>query len=100
MSFLATGRVNYRARLNALNCLAQRYSSAQQILGFYGHIARFQKDFYEQLPKLWGKQALAPADGDLRSDLNLPHLAGAIWQVSYLDRIAGPGPACPHTLGN
>jgi FdhE protein len=71
MSFLSTGKVNYRARIERAEFLSTQHPFAGKILEFYRHVARFQKSFYEQLPKIWGKKAVAPASGDLRSELNL-----------------------------
>jgi FdhE protein len=71
MSFLSTGKVNYRARIERAEFLSTQHPFAGKILEFYGHVARFQKSFYEQLPKIWGKKAVAPVSGDLRSELNL-----------------------------
>jgi formate dehydrogenase accessory protein FdhE len=96
MSFLATGKVNYRARLERAELLAQRYSSAQQILGFYRHIARFQKEFYEQLPKLRGKQALASASDTLRSHLDLPILLEPFGKFLSLIESQSPEPLSEH----
>ena len=71
MSFLATGKVDYRARIERAKYLSVHHPFAGKILEFYSHVARFQQGFYEQLPKIWGKRAVAPANGDLRSELNL-----------------------------
>jgi FdhE protein len=71
MSFLATGKVNYRARIERAKYLSAHHPFAGKILEFYSQVARFQQGFYEQLPKIWGKRAVAPANGDLRSELNL-----------------------------
>jgi FdhE protein len=92
MSFLAAGRINYRARIERAELLGRRYSSAHQVLGFYTQLAQFQEDFYEQLPKLWGKHAVAPADGDLRSDLNVPILLEPFGKFLSLIESQGPGP--------
>jgi len=37
MTFLATARVNYPARLQRAELLASRYSFAKEILDFYRH---------------------------------------------------------------
>lgn len=71
MSFFATANVNYQARIQRAELLASRYLFAAEILNFYRRVATFQQQFYEQLPRRWGKQPVAPADGDLRSSLNL-----------------------------
>jgi formate dehydrogenase maturation protein FdhE len=74
MTILAAGKVNYRARIERAALLAERHEFAREILSFYGFILKFQRDFYEALPKSWGKRSVVPANGDLRSDLNLPVL--------------------------
>jgi hypothetical protein len=45
MTLLAAGKVNYRARIERADLLAQRFSFAQEILQFYQQVARFQKEF-------------------------------------------------------
>jgi len=92
MSFLATGKVNYQARLQRAELLASRYSFAAEILTFYRHVAAFQREFYEQLPKHWGKQAVVPPDGDLRSQLNLPLLLEPFRDFLSVVERRGPGP--------
>ena len=74
MTFLAAGKVNYRARIARAELLSNRHPYAAEVLAFYVRIAQFQRDLYEFLPKLWGKQPLAPANGLLRSELNQPIL--------------------------
>jgi len=97
MSFLATGKVNYQARLQRADVLASRYSFVAEILGFYRHIAVFQREFYEQLPKRWGKQAIVPADGGLRSmQLNLPLLLEPFRDFLGVVERRGPGPMATH----
>lgn len=71
MTILAAGKVNYRARIERAAFLAERHEFARQILSFYVSIANFQREFYETLPKRWGKRPVVPANGDLRSELNL-----------------------------
>jgi FdhE protein len=72
MTLLAAGKVNYRARIERAALLAERPEFAgREILTFYGVLAKFQKEFYESLPKLWGKKPVVPAGGNLRSELNL-----------------------------
>ena len=74
MTILAAGKVNYRARIERAALLAERHEFAREILSFYSAIANFQREFYEALPKLWGKKPVVPANGDFRSELNLPIL--------------------------
>jgi len=72
MTLLAAGKVNYRARIERAALLAQRGEfAAEEVLSFYGELAKFQKEKYEALPKVWGKRAVVPANGDLRSELHL-----------------------------
>ncbi|HEY2119329.1 MAG TPA: formate dehydrogenase accessory protein FdhE [Candidatus Acidoferrum sp.] len=71
MTFLAATRVNYSGRLARAELLSKKHSFAAEILTFYAKIAEFQKSFYEGLPKKWGKHLVVPADGNLRSELNL-----------------------------
>jgi formate dehydrogenase accessory protein FdhE len=92
MSFLSSGRVNYRARIDRAALLASRYSFAGEILGFYRHVATFQKDFAEHLPQLWGKQAVVPAGGELRSELNLPILLDPFGKFLGVIEAQGPSP--------
>jgi formate dehydrogenase accessory protein FdhE len=72
MTLLAAGKVNYRARIERAALLAERPEFAgREILTFYGVLAKFQKEFYESLPKMWGKKPVVPAGGNLRAELNL-----------------------------
>ena len=92
MTFLATGKVNYRARIERADLLAERYSFADRILHFYRDVAVFQKDLYEKLPKAWGKRAVAPANGDLRAELNLGILLEPFGRFLSLIEARAPGP--------
>ncbi len=92
MSFLAAGGVNYPARIARAELLASRYPFAREILSFYVHIAKFQKEFHERLPKDWGKRAVAPANGRLRSELHLPILLDPFGRFLSLIETAGPAP--------
>src|SRR5260221_13767304 len=74
MTLFAAGNVNYRARIERAALLAGQHPFAHQVLSFYGAIAKFQKEFYEALPKSWGKKPVVPAGGDLPSGLNLSGL--------------------------
>ena len=78
MTLLAAGKVNYRARIERAAVLAERSEfAAREILTFYGVLAKFQREFYESLPKSWGRKPVAPADGNLRTELNLGALLEA-----------------------
>jgi FdhE protein len=92
MTFLATARVNYQARLERAHSLSARYSFAAEILTFYRHIAEFQRKFYEQLPKRWGQQPTAPAGGDIRSPLKVALLLEPFSDLLSVAEKHGPGP--------
>jgi formate dehydrogenase maturation protein FdhE len=95
MSFLAVGKVNYRVRIERADFLAGKYSSAQQILAFYGRVARFQKEFQERLPKLLGNQTIVPAGG-FRSEIKLSILLDPFEKFLLLVEAEGPGPLSAH----
>lgn len=97
MTLLTAGKVNYRARSERAELLAQRFSFAQEILRFYEQVARFQKEFYERLPKVWGKQAIAPAGGKLRSELRLSILLEPFGRFLSLMETQSPGPLAAHS---
>lgn len=92
MSFLAQGNVNYNSRILRAEALASRYEFAKEVLSFYARIAAFQKQFSEQLPKLWGRQPVVPTDGNLRPQLNLPILVEPFRSFLSLIESRGPGP--------
>jgi formate dehydrogenase accessory protein FdhE len=92
MTFLATGRVNYRARIERGVLLGERYSFSRQILCFYRHVAHFQKELYERLPKIWGKQPIAPLGGNLRSELDASILLKPFSEFLALIESEGPDP--------
>jgi formate dehydrogenase maturation protein FdhE len=92
MTFLATARVNYAARLQRAELLASRYPFAREILDFYRHVATFQQEFFKQLPNRWGKQPVAPAGGDLRSQLRVPLLIESFGNFLAVVERRGPAP--------
>jgi FdhE protein len=92
MSFLFTGTVPYKSRIARAHDLASRYAFAKEVLEFYARIARFQGEFHAQLPKLWGRQPRAPANGNMRSQLDLPILVGPFEKFLLLITSHGPGP--------
>lgn len=96
MTFLASGKANYRARLDRAALLGTRYAFASEILEFYRHVATFQRDFAEQLPKWWGKQPVVPAGGSLRSELNLPILLDPFGRFLSVIEQRGPRPLAAH----
>jgi FdhE protein len=92
MSVLAPGKINYRARMERAEYLSAHHPFAAKILDFYGHVARFQKDCHENLPKLWGKHPVAPANGGLRSELNLAVVLKSFGKFLSLIETEAPGP--------
>ncbi|HTP68453.1 MAG TPA: formate dehydrogenase accessory protein FdhE [Dongiaceae bacterium] len=96
MSFLAQGKINYNSRILRAESLASSYAFAKEILQFYMRIAAFQKQFSEELPKIWGRHAVAPADGNLRGPLNAPILMRPFGQFLGVIEKYGPGPLAKH----
>ena len=92
MTLLASGKVNYDARIARAELLASRYAFAKEILGFYARVARFQKEFYEQLPGLWSKYPRQPTKGAFRAQLNLAILVEPFRSFVSLMETQGPGP--------
>jgi len=91
MTLLAAGKVNYRARMERAARLAEIHEFAREVLSFYGVVAKFQNEYYESLPKLWGKRPVVPAGGDLRSELNLGVLLEAFGELLKLVEVQAPG---------
>src|SRR5215471_7297630 len=91
MTLLAAGKVNYRARMERATRLAKIHEFAREVLSFYGVVAKFQNEYYESLPKLWGKRPVVPAGGDLRSELNLGVLLEAFGELLKLVEVQAPG---------
>lgn len=96
MTFLAAGKVSYRARIQRAELLASRYPFAAEILGFYKYVAAFQQEFCDVLPKRWGKVAVVPADSDLRSSLNVPALLEPFGDFLSVVERRGPDPLATH----
>lgn len=96
MTFLATARVHYPARLQRAEFLGSRYAFAKEILDFYRHVAAFQQEFCKQLPNRWGKQPVAPAGGDLRSELRVPLLIESFGSFLSVVERYGPAPLAVH----
>jgi Protein involved in formate dehydrogenase formation len=92
MTFLAASRANYSARLARAELLGAQHLFATEILAFYRKIATFQKEFYDRLPKAWGKHPVVPVDGNLRSTLHLPALIGPFADFLLLVQTAAPAP--------
>jgi len=92
MTLLAAGKVNYRSRMERAELLSGRSEfAAKEILSFYGELAKFQKEYYEGLPKAWGKRAVVPTGGDLRSELHLDVVLGAFGKLLDVVEQHGPG---------
>jgi len=91
MTLLAAGKVNYRARMERAARLAQLCEFAREVLTFYVAIAQFQHEYYESLPKLWGKKPVVPAGGDLRAELNLGVVLGAFADLLKMVGERAPG---------
>ena len=91
MTLLAAGKVNYRARMERAARLAETHEFAREVLTFYGVIAKFQNEYYESLPKLWGNKPVAPAGGDLRAELNLGVVLGAFENLLKMISERAPG---------
>ncbi len=92
MTFLATGGVKYSSRIARAELLSSRYPFSSEILSFYLRLAKFQKDIHESLPKKWGKRAVVPADGNLRSELHLTPLLPFFGDFLSLIDSHGPKP--------
>ena len=92
MTLLAAAGIKYPARLQRAELLAAKYPFSTEILKFYLQIATFQRQFYEGLPKAWGKRPIVPASGLLRSELNIPVLFPAFGQFLSLIESTAPGP--------
>jgi formate dehydrogenase maturation protein FdhE len=92
MTILAAGKVNYRARIARAEVLSARHIYAADILSFYSWIATFQKQLYESFPKMWGKRAVFPAGGLLRSEINLPILVEPFEKFLSLVEAHAPRP--------
>jgi hypothetical protein len=91
MTLLAAGKANYRARIARAELLLARYPYGAESLTFYINIAIFQKELNDSLLKLWGKQAVAPANGILRGEINLPILVEPF--AGFLSLIVAHAPA-------
>jgi formate dehydrogenase accessory protein FdhE len=92
MTFLASSRVNYAARIARAEFLSKRFAFASEILTFYRKVAGFQKNFYESLPKILGKQKSAPIVATFRSDLNLLPLVERFEKFLSLIESSAPSP--------
>jgi len=92
MSFLSAGKVTYNSKILRAETLASRYEFAKEVLKFYARIATFQRQFHEELPKLWGRQPVVPSDGNLRRQLNVPILIEPFQKFLTVIESHAPGP--------
>ena len=83
---------HWQERIDRAESLAMRYPFAAEILHFYQDVATFQKELYERLPQEWGREPIAPANGMLRSELNLPILVQPFGKFLSLIKSRAPGP--------
>ena len=97
MTFVAAGKLNYRARAQRAELLASRYPFAETVLRFFQHIANFQREFSEELPHRWGKHPVAPAAGNLRAPLNLSVVLEPFRDFMLVVERRGPGPLATET---
>jgi formate dehydrogenase accessory protein FdhE len=91
MTLLGSGKVNYGARIERAARLAEVHEFAREVLTFYGAIAKFQREYYESLPKLWGKKPVAPPGGDLRVELDLRVVLGPLQDLLKIVGERAPG---------
>jgi formate dehydrogenase accessory protein FdhE len=96
MSFLPAGQINYQARIKRADQLAKRYSSAQQILAFYGGIVRFQERLSEQLPKLKRKRVGTSPASNLRAEWDVSMVLEPFGEFLSMIESDGPGPLSEH----
>jgi FdhE protein len=91
MTVLAPAKINYRSRIERAEWLAHRYTFAQEILSFYGHIAQVQKERYEKLSRLSRIQTVVPDAANPRFGLNVTVLLEPF--AAFLTVIAAKAPA-------
>lgn len=92
MTFLAFGKVNYRARIERAELLGLRHPFAREFLRFYAALATFQNDLFECLQKERGRRAVVPAGGAVRDELSLPTLMKPFEAFLALVESRAPGP--------
>jgi FdhE protein len=92
MSFLPSGKANYQTRLERAELLVERYFFAREVLEFYGHIVRFQKEFSEQLSKSRGKGRAVSTGGKFEAELDASALAAPFGEFLAMIEARGPGP--------
>jgi len=86
----------WQLRIERAELLASRHAFAREVLKFYGHIARFQKQLYEGLPRIWGRQAVGFEGGDLRAPLPQGVLGPHFENFLALIESCGTGPLATH----
>ena len=82
----------YDRRIERAEELAERYAFARAPLAFYGEIVTFQKELYAELAQNWGPQAIAPAGGDVRSEMNFTVLLPEYPKFLAVVERNAPGP--------
>jgi formate dehydrogenase maturation protein FdhE len=92
MTFLASSRVSYSARIARAELLSARLSFASEILAFYLKVASFQKTFYENLPKLLGKRRAAPNVHSFHAEVDFLPMADQFGDFLSLIRTTAPSP--------
>jgi len=97
MSVLATGKINYRVRIERAQLLGERYPFAQQILSFYTRMAQFQKELYGQLPKIMPAHRLSSEDSRFRSEFCAQEMLEPFGKFLALVTAAGPAPLSAHS---
>lgn len=90
-------KLNYRARIERADLLAQRFPFAQELLTFYQQVAEFQNDFHEQLPNLVGKRSPLPANANFRSQLDVSFLVEPFARLLSLSESHGPTPLAAYS---
>src|SRR5208283_2643980 len=92
MTFLASNRVSYSARIARAESLSSRLPFASELLTFYRKVASFQKEFYENLPRLLGKRTAGPAGHLFHSEVNFLPMAGSFEDFLSLIGTSAPPP--------
>lgn len=97
MSVLATGKINYRARIERAQLLSERYPFAREILSFYACVVQFQKELYEQLPKIVGPQQVSLDHSQSRSKFQAQQMLEPFGEFLSLVAAEGPAPLSAHS---
>jgi hypothetical protein len=92
MTFLASSRVSYSARIARAELLSARLPFAAEILDFYLKAASFQKECYGNLPKLLSKRTAGPAANQFHSEVDFLPMADSFGDLLSLVRTSAPSP--------